>query len=100
MRSSTQSTDSEGKFFPPGFASLRRRASMSGRGFSEQIFGIQFLQRLWHEEAVLADDFAVETDFAAAVFRALDADDVPVHLRFVAVAHALVRLTRCEVKRA
>ena len=43
---------------------------------------------------------AVEPDFAAAVFRTLDADHVPVHGGLVAVAGGLVGLAGREVERA
>ncbi len=53
------------------------------------------------EFTVLADDAAVEFDFAAAVVRALDADEVPVDLAAVAVVgFALVGLAGGEVEAA
>ena len=38
------------------------------------------MQILWNKQAVLADQFAIKGDGAAAVFGALDADEVPVDL--------------------
>ncbi len=41
---------------------------------------IQFGEGLGEENAVLADEFAIEVDFAATVVLALDGDEVPVDL--------------------
>src|SRR5688572_12131113 len=66
--------------------------------FSQQIIGVQLVQRFRDKQPVLANEFSVEADFAATVFRTLDADHVPMHLRLVAVAHSLVSLARSEVE--
>src|SRR5450756_1038869 len=65
-----------------------------------QILGVQALQIFGQEEAVFADEFAVEPDFAAAPFFALDEHHVPVDGALVAIAAILVRLARREVQRA
>ena len=60
--------------------------------------------RLWSgpgfEEAVVADEFAVEVDRAAAVLGALDIDHVPVDLGAVAIVGQLVGLAGGEVEGA
>src|SRR3954463_4609607 len=80
----------------PGFLS----AASSIPAFAEEVFGVEPVQGLRDEEAVLADQLVVEPDFAAAVIGTLDADHVPMDLRFVAVADPLVGLARREVEGA
>ena len=65
---------------------------------TQQILGVQLVQRFRHEHPVLADQFSIEPNLAAAVFRSLDTHHVPMHLRFVAVTHTVVSLPRCEMK--
>src|SRR5688572_24583581 len=65
----------------------------------QQVLRIQFVERFRDELAVLPDQFAIEPNLAAAVFRPLDAHHVPMHLGLVAIAHPFVRLARREVKR-
>ncbi len=58
------------------------------------------LQLRYRKFAVFADEFAVEVDFAAAVFFALDQHLIPMDGRLVAVVGFIVALTRSEVDRA
>src|SRR5664280_2734481 len=44
--------------------------------FPQEIVRVQFLQRLLHEQAVLADQLPVEPDLAAAIIRALNAHHI------------------------
>ena len=63
--------------------------------------GIQRFQVFRQENSVFADQFAVEPDFAAAPFRALDQHHVPVAQRNGCRYRSfLISLSRREVQRA
>ena len=59
---------------------------------------IQSRQILGHEDAVLADEFAVEPDFSTAPFRPLNQDHVPMDGAAIAVVAVLVRLAGREMQ--
>ena len=61
---------------------------------------VELGQVLRQEDAVLADDFSIEADLAAAPVLALDVDHVPVDLRTVAIVRILIGLAGREVERA
>ena len=63
-----------------------------------QIRRIERLQVLRQKHAVFADQFAIEPNFAAAPFRALDQHHVPMHRGTVAVVAILIRLARREMQ--
>ena len=67
---------------------------------TNQIFRVEPVQLFRHEQAVFTDKLIVKADLAAAVFRALDADHVPVDLAAVAVVGFLVGLARREMEGA
>jgi hypothetical protein len=50
--------------------------------------------------SILPHQLAIEIDFATAVFRPLNTDQVPVNLTPVAVIRPFVGLARSEMKRA
>ena len=68
-------------------------------GSGIQTFGIERLEFLWDEEAILPDEFLVEIDFAAPVVRPLDTDEIPVDLAAVAIIGPFVGLAGREMKR-
>src|SRR5688572_12233460 len=86
----------EGDRKPHG--SLAVQSAFRKSAFLQKLVGIQLFQRRRREQAVLANQFVVEPDFAAAPLLALDADHVPVHDRLVAVAGTLVSLAGREME--
>jgi hypothetical protein len=68
-------------------------------GSGVQTFRIERLKFLGDEEPVPPDKLLVEIDFAAAVVRPLDADEIPVDLAAIAVIGSFIGLSRGEVKR-
>src|SRR5439155_24233028 len=59
---------------------------------SLQVLRVQRFQVFRQEDAVFAEQFAVEPDLAAAPFLALDQHHVPMHRAAVAVIAFLIRL--------
>src|SRR5271170_3862341 len=78
------------------------RSGLAGKPASagQQVFRVQLLEGLRHEDPVPSDELSVEPDLPAAVLGPLDADHVPVNLGLVAVAAVSIGLTRCEVEGA
>ena len=62
--------------------------------------GIQRRQFRQGEQAVLADQDIVEPDLAAAVFRSLDLDQIPVDGGFIAVRRVIIAGAGCEMERS
>lgn len=60
--------------------------------------GIKDSEALVQEESVLANQLPVEVDFPSAIFRALDADHVPMDLGAVGVVGVFIRLSGGEVE--
>lgn len=68
-------------------------------GLGEEVGRVEFVELGVDEETIFADELAIEVDFAAAVFGALDGDEVPVDLGAVAVVGLVgVGLARGEVE--
>ena len=63
-----------------------------------QICGIKALEIFGQEDAVFADEFAIEPDFAAAPLFALNQHHVPMHGAAVAVVAFLIGLARREMQ--
>ena len=63
-----------------------------------KIFGVQPLKLRQDKASVLSDQNAVKPYLAAAVFRRLDADQIPVQRRLVAVVAVVVAASRGEVE--
>src|ERR1700756_2143169 len=65
---------------------------------ANQIFRVEPGQPFAHEQAIFTDELIIKIDFAAAVFGALNRNEVPVDLTSVAVVGFLVRLARRKMK--
>src|ERR1700730_3138001 len=63
-----------------------------------RIFWIQSLQFFDNKSPILPDQPAIKINLAPAVFRSLDADQIPVDLTTIPVIGRLIGLTRGEVK--
>ena len=57
------------------------------------------MKLLRDKEAIFPDELLIEVDFAAAVIRPLDADEIPMNLAAVAVIRPFVGLPGSEMKR-
>ena len=64
-----------------------------------QIFGIQRPELFWDKKPVFSNQLSVEVDFASAVFRSLNADEIPMNLAPVSVIRLFVSLARRKMER-